>query len=741
MAKGLQLINRLLLSTSLISLPIANATKFTFNTASPSAITSYSRATTNEFFRNSSGAFVNAAANQIRYDHSFVGVPQGMRFDHVSTNKCTNTNWNMVNLTGLTVGGNVNAVVSIVNHPVHGHPVIQIDNTLGGSGSAWVDIAGAVGNTNPHSMRTVARVLQGALTGTFIGNDGGTNIRTAADSGMTALNTDGFIFNENFTPTSSARNMRLTCSIGCRAMFWLNQLEESPVCTFPLLVAGATATRTAASAFINLSSIPTYFVDRGSMIVEAVFDRQDGVSEVIAQIANGTSTAETYALTRETSGQVRSRTAIASGSQTNEDIHAPIRGKRFPMATSWRTGQTLSTAGPMTWRVDNYSGTPTGMNRLNFGGRGAVSPFMGWIQSITILDQFQNQDQLAQYMFPSVRTYRGIPYGGQSIMHQRFRSEDTRQNGGEVAAVAEMDRIYTDSENWALRIAINGSAADRVNDAATSYTNWWYDSVSMTFGPCMAYAKSVMTAFGVSRILPIVGWDQAQSDAGDVNLKSNTKIIFDEFVNFLGAGTRIVDCPISRRNNNYFDAYSLVRRQKRELAIENPSYIFIGPPQNNIITGTDDTHLTNDSYSYLNRILTRKLLAVLGNTVTGPVDPPSFSSASRVGLVITVPVTFPSGITAITPTTAIKGFRAFDGDPDAGGTEIAVTTTYASGNFTVTLASLPSGTLYLEFGRGSLYKEFLDGTAPEQAANNVTNLPVGNDVNTLGLAWNKIIVT
>jgi hypothetical protein len=97
-----------------------------------------------------------------------------------------------------------------------------------------------------------------------------------------------------------------------------------------------------------------------------------------------------------------------------------------------------------------------------------------------------------------------------------------------------------------------------------------------------------------------------------------------------------------------------------------------------------------------------------------------------------VPITFPSGITALTPTTAISGFRCFNGDPDSGGTEIAVTAaTYATNNVTLTLASAPTGTLYVEFGRGSLHKEFIDGT--------LANLPKGNDTNTLGLAWNKVI--
>lgn len=717
------------------SQPIPNATTYLFNTASPSAISSYTRATTNEFYRDNTGKFVNATANQIRYDYSFAGNPLGLRFDHVSTNKCTNTNWNMVDLTGLVKTGNATASVSISTHPVHGHPVILIDNTLGGSGTCSVEVAGTTGNTNPHSMRTVARILQGAMTGTFIGNDGGTNVKTAADCGMTAIDTDGFIFNENFTPTSSSRKLRLSCAIGCKAIFWLNQLEESAVCSFPLLVAGATATRTAASSYVLLSGIPTYNEAQGSLIVEAVFDRVQGVAQTIVQIANGTSTAETYAYTTQDTGQVRARTAIASGSQTNEDIGSPIRGRRHPFACSWRNGETLSATGAMTWRSDFYTGAPTGMTRLNIGGRGTTSPFMGWIRTITILDQFQNQNQLMPYMFPPVRTYRGILVGGQSHMHGWFRSDETKQNGGEVAAVAQMDIYYPDSENWVVRGAVNGSAAARDNDAASGYVNWHYDSDTGEFGPVMNYAKSVATAFGKDKLLPIFGWGQGSADAGDPDLKANTKIILDEFVSFIGGDAKVVIRPIPRRQDNYFDIHSIVRRQQRELVLENPSYIFEAPPEFSGVTyGADNHHMTDAGYAITATNSVRKMMAVLGNSVSGAVDPPSFLSASRSGTTVTVPITFPSGITAITPTTAISGFRAFDGDPESGGTEIGITAaTYSAGNVILTLASTPAGTLYLEFGRGSLYTEFLAGT--------IANLPIGNGTGTLGVAWNKVIVT
>lgn len=716
---------------------------YNFVSNSPSAISSYSRATTNEFYRNSAGKFVLAAANEIRHDHDFDGSPIGMRYDHVSTNKCTNTNWNMVDLTGLTTAGNASAVVSISTHPVHGHPVILVDNTLGGSGSVNVTTTGQFGNTNVHSMRTVARVLSGAFTGTFISDSGGSFVKTAADCGVTTLNTDCFIFNEGFVPANATRTMRFVCALGCKAMFWLNQLEELEVCTFPLLVAGSTATRTAAASYQLLSSIPSYTEVKGSLVVEAVFDRvTNTANQYIIQIANGASTAETLGLYAVSGsyGQVRACTAIASGSQTNNDVHCPIRGKRFPMAFSWQSGQTLSVAGPMSWTLATYTGSPTGMTRLNIGGRGATEPFQGWIRSITVFDQPQTINQLGAYMFPSVRTYRGMPISGQSNGKGLFRSTETKQNGGEVAAVAAMDAVYTDSENWALCCAIDGAAADRSNDGASGYTNWFYDRATGTFGPAMIYAKSVMTAFGLGNVLKVVGWDQGATDAGDTiaNLKISTKAIFDEWVNFLGAGTKSVVHPIARRQDNYYDIYETVKAAQRQLADENPTYVFEAPPQDNVICGSDNIHLSNASYGTGATQLWRKMLVVLGNVLTGPVDPPRFTSASRSGTTVTVPITFPSGMTALTPTSGILGFRCFNGDPSLGNAEISVTAaTYATGNVTLTLATTPTNPLYVQYARGGLYFEFLAGGS----ANPIANLARGNDANGLGLAWNKIVST
>jgi len=720
----------------------ANVTSYTFNTGSPSAITSYSRTTTNEFYRDSTGKFVNAASNEIRHDHDFDGTPLGMRFDVVSTNKCTNTNWGMTDLTGLTAAGRAGAA-SISTHPIHGHPTIRIDNTVAGSGTSYVTIDGTTGNTNPHSMRVCCYIEYsgtGGAEGAFIADSVGGLTTTAADCGV-GVGEDGFIYLENFTPSSTARKMRLLASNNFIVHFWLNQLEELEVCTFPLKVAGATATRTAASAYINLSAISTYEEDNGTCICEVVFDRvTSAASQYVIQIANGSSTAQTYGLyaNNTTYGQIRGRTAISSTSYTGYDVHCPIRGKRFPMATSWQAGHTRTVAGPMTYQdSDAYTGNPIGMTRLNIAGRGTSDPFAGWVRKIHVADRYMTLNEMSAYMFPNDgTTYRGIITSGQSNIHGAHRSTETKQNGGEVAAVAEMDAVYPTSENWLLRGAVDGSAIDYANDSGSGYTNWWYSRATGAFGPRMTYFKEIATAFGIDRIVKIIPHDQGASDAADTvsNFKTSTKAVFDKFVDFLGAETKIVIRPISRRSDAAYDTYDTVKQAQRELVDENSSYIYETPPQDNITLGSDGIHMSNASYAYTMKNTMRKCFSILGLSVSGAVDPPRFTTASRSVTTVTVPITFPSGITALTPTTAIAGFRCFDGDPASGGTEITVTAAaYASGNVTLTLALVPTGTLYVEYARGGLYVEHLAGT--------IANLAVGNDSNTLGLAWNKIAAT
>jgi hypothetical protein len=409
------------------------------------------------------------------------------------------------------------------------------------------------------------------------------------------------------------------------------------------------------------------------------------------------------------------------------------------MAFSWKNGETLYTAGPMSWWRSTYTGAPTGMNRINLAGKNGTNLFAGWIRSITVLDQYQTLNQLAQYMFPAVRTYRGICLMGQSNMHGRFRTQETQQNGGEIAAVAQMDIYYPDSENWVLRGAINGSAADRSQDGGSGYVNWHYNRATGEFGPTMIYAKSVMTAFGVSRLLRIVGWNQGETDVNDTvaGIKITFKAICDELVSFIGAGTKVLVAPLSCRTDFAADNYGNIKKGQREVCTENPSYVIEAPPQHDVTTNTiDGAHLTNASYATITTNLLRKMMAVLGKTVSGAVDPPTFSSASRSGTTVTVPITFPSGITALTPTTGIVGFRAFDGNPESGGTEITINAaTYATGNVTLTLASTPTNPLYIEFARGSLYTEYVAGGS----AKPIANLAKGNGTGTLGLAWNRVI--
>jgi len=217
--------------------------ELSFVSGIPSGFT-YTRADTVATYRNASGQWVIGSLNVSR-QHLFDDGLVETLMEVSRVNKCTTRNISPVDLTGITASGNVSAVISIVDDTtaltaaglnLGNGMVIEVDNTLGGSGTASANIAGVNGNTNPHSLSAFARALAG--TNAFILDSGGSGASNATSSSTyTRLKSEGY------TPTSSSRTLRLSAPIGCKARFTLYQMEEGLMCTTPIIVAGATATR------------------------------------------------------------------------------------------------------------------------------------------------------------------------------------------------------------------------------------------------------------------------------------------------------------------------------------------------------------------------------------------------------------------------------------------------------------------------------------------------------------------
>jgi len=699
----------------------------------------YSRNDALSMYRDSDGVWQNAAANTIIEDHDANGDYLGVRMWLPVTNKCTNYNWNPTDLTNLTVTGSSVGLVTIENHPVDGRPCIRINNS-GGGGTKFANIGGTFANTNPHSMQVQYYVAAGTGANAFLNDSSGAMSSVTGDSNHTS-GESGEIKIENFTPTNSARTMRISVSNGGDIYFRLNQLEEQTVCSPPIKVAGASATSAADYGYVLTSNIPNYNASQGCIVAEIIQGRIAATADQYAFVLNASgSSAETIGMYFESSskGQARGRVAISSANKTNNDVHMPIRNKRFPVAISWRDSEALTMAGAMSYEPNEtaFTGLPTGLNRLYFGSRAnsASDGFCGWIKSLKVYNRYRTLSQIAPDMFPAGATYKGIVSAGQSNARGLHRSTETKENAGEIAAVSVMDGIWTTSENWLLNTGVDGSAVSRDNNA----TLYWVDPADESDGPMMTKFKAICSAFGVANIEAIM-WDQGASDASDTyqNFYDNTLLDFTKIRAHVG-DVPIIIRPIASRVDASYVNYNMVKRVHEDLA-NDLAYVHLAPSQNDITFGSDNIHPSGASYSVLGTIATRKTLSVLGETVTGAVDSPEILTATRVGTALTLPVTFPSGMTALTPTSSIYGIRYFDN-----GSEIALSSVaYSAGNITATLASLPVGTAPQQevyVGYGSLFITSSDagytGTPATDTATTITNLlnyPVGNDTYTLGL--------
>lgn len=152
------------------------------------------------------------------------------------------------NISGLTLSGDVAAVLSIVTDETEivkaglaninpTYKVYKLDNSAG-SAKANVLVAGTVANTNKHSLSVLARV-----------NSGTGSMETTTYSAPNAVNITNTAFRRitlaDITPVGSSESLRVVAGIGQTLYFLLPQLEELPYATSVNPSAGSTSTRAA----------------------------------------------------------------------------------------------------------------------------------------------------------------------------------------------------------------------------------------------------------------------------------------------------------------------------------------------------------------------------------------------------------------------------------------------------------------------------------------------------------------
>lgn len=673
----------------------------TFSLLGPSLPTgfTYARSDSVATYRNSSGAMVQAAANEVRFDHTAAGVALGVLMEESRTNKCTAYNLNPTDMTGLTKGGNVTATATIVSDSAklaergynfgNGN-VLEINNTLGGSGTAYVDVDGTYANTNLHSLSCVVYVVAGSNC--YIADSGGANVVTSTDNAGYAR-----IVSENITPGSTTRKLRLAAPIGCRGRFILFQMEEGATATSPIIVAGASATRAlAALRCTTLSSIPAWNQAQGALVVEftPTNDGRDTIAaDQYAVIAcNGTGLTDgwaSYAISPRFKG--RARAMAASTNYATTDMHTGlIKGKINPLGITWVNGGAVKAfAGAGVFTDFTMSAAASGVNRINLGGREFSNAINGHIRSLRVYNRSRTLSQMLAGVISS--NDKALSFSGQSNAGGYFHQQSANTNGGERAMQTYLDTIWNGgTRNWLINGATNGtSIADWTAPAGTAIARW----------------KEITGAFmDNGGQIPAIIWDQGEANVGDsvATLKAGWLAIFNDMRSYLaskgGTGNEpVIIIPAGRRADADQD-FRTFRLAQRELASET-AWIHLAPEKWHQTLDADGIHLADAGYAAQGPHVVRKALKVIGETITGGVDGPSITGAVRTGTSVAVTIAHDAG-TDFTPTSGIQGFKFF-----GNGSEIAITAAVRTNatTITLTLASTPTGTEELYYGYRSLY--------------------------------------
>lgn len=660
-------------------------------------------------YRNSSGNLVVAAANEARFDYDSSGVAKGILMEPSRTNKCTAYNLNPTNLTGLTAGGNGSASIAIVSdssalttakiNAGNGN-VIEVDNTLGGSGTAYVDISGTVANTNAHSFSCYARVVSGA-SGSMSDSGG---------AGSVSFTNTSYerIYSQNFTPSGTTATFRITTPLGSKVRFILFQSEEAVFATTPIIVAGAAATRQHNRILCtNITTIPFWNSSQGTLVAEITSYIDGGMTitntdNYFLLAANGTSVNDGFAMYAiPTRFKARPRVAAASTNYSTNDVSGGyVKDKIYPVGISYTNGGVVKTfAGAGVFENWTMLATATGINRMYLGGRDSANTISGWVRKARVYNEAKTLSESLSGFIGSSDV--AVVFCGQSNSTGYFSQQGSGTNGGERAGQVILDSIIgTNTRNWMINAGTVGTSTTDWTGSGTAITRW----------------KEIVGSFKENGgVVKAIVWDQGEANSADnlTTVKAAWLAIFTDMRNFLGGDVPVIIVPMGRRSDTDVDWNSL-RRAQKELDSEY-SWIHLAPEKWN--QALDDVvHLTDAGYVAQVPHVLRKALKVSGYNVSGGVDGPTITGWSRSGTTVTVTIAHDAG-NDISPSSGIQGFTFLDNT-----TPITINSAVRTNGTTITLTlnSAPvSGIETLYYG----YKSLLGVTTSNLVVDNEATYP------------------
>lgn len=727
-------------SSGLTSNNSALYTQFDLTTATPTVPTGWTYTRGDNLLstrRDNTGIMRLMASNTAPFDYDVNGVGLGLKIEVTRTNVCTNQNMVPTDTTGVTKGGDIASVLSCIDdtanlttaklHLVGNAKVLELDNTLGIT-AATATISGQTGSTSACSMSAYVYCVSGSGS---LGLDDAVGIVNFSANATYTLTKS-----ENFTPAATTKQMMITAAAGAKVRFILNQLEVGVHASTVIKVAGASATR-GSPTFGDLSILTrSYFnFPQGAIIVDFDFDditnaslgRLVGLTDGTNGIVN---CMNLYKLAATTRRKVIPQFDIASSNMYTPDVGSyDAKNQRWSCAMTWVDGQQANVATGGGWFVNfpiSSGGlfAASGINRIYFGCRASVEQINGHVKKITFYKSFRTPQQLGKDMVNTGD--RGVLFCGQSNATNLFSSQSGSNNSGEIALKAVTDAIWATSRNFFINSATAGTTAKRYAGSVDS--DYWLDTATGEMG--LPFRRWKTMARGCSNatykaIVDVAG----ESDAGQCTVQEFVDVQIAKFniMRALVGSIPVIQVPIGRNTGGA--AYQTIREAQWLLAgAQNPGYIYNAPERFDLALA-DGLHITDGATgtTLLGDRIARKMHKVLGDVVSGGVDGPTITNATRIATAVTVTIAQDNG-TDFTPTSSISGFHYYNG-PDDGSTENVITAAVRTNatTITLTLTSSSAGTLY--YGHGALNTD------------TAANLVKDNSAQALPLRSNKLTVT
>lgn len=701
------------------------ASTFTFTSSLPSGFT-YTRADTVATYRNSSGELTLGASNTPCFNYTITGEALGIMLEPSRVNLCTNNNATPAATTNMSVTGTATLSINSDSAAVSAFKMANVVTggvfeASGGASGGTVIISGATGATGAFSASLVARVTSGASASFGI-----TPTPTATTISGSAY---ARFLAQNLTATAATDTFVITIPASTTIRFILNQLEAGANCSSMIKTAGASATRAAVRLFTtNLSTTfgAAWNQSQGALVFTGSVSSGMNVNSttldgMYCQFSDN-STSNRIGLRKRASatenGYVQPLVTVATVVQSAVSNSKPYGvDKHFGCAITWTTGTFSVYAGSGRGITETGITMPSViLTRFDIGtAHNGGSALFGHVKTITVMNQYRVAGQLGQYYIEAGS--RGIASRGQSLIDNDRRSQVELDNTGEVSFRTALDNVWTSTagKNYLIHGATGGSSMVAENAGATGY---WYDTATGVFGTAYDTCANAIKEFkAAGGIISAIVCDGHEQDAGALLSGITTEAEYkaaDAAVNsalraLIGSNVPILYMPTTNRNDTQAVGYQILRELQKELAAEDISGS-VGPEKFDLPLA-DAIHKTSAGYTTLGNRTARKVLKILGESVTG-VDGPRITAATRVGTAITVTIAHDAG-TDFTPTTSISGFHFFNDT-----TEISITAAVRTNatTITLTLASLPTGVETLYYGYASLFTDTIANLVLDNAS-------------------------